>query len=121
MYIQKPEVRIVEPQQEQTVSVDVVGYEAQALLAKYGFTQQPSQPVQQEPINPNAGLTFEELVARQELERQQEMQRKQQIMNGPRPYSFDPNRVGYSDNKYASIEGENFGISIQIVSDMPRW
>jgi hypothetical protein len=121
MYIQKPEVRIVEPQQEQTVSTDIVGYEADALLAKYGFKSQPTQPVQQEPINPDANLTFEELVARQERERQNEIQRKQQQMNGPRPYSFDPNRVGYSDNKYASIEGENFGISIQIVSDMPRW
>ena len=106
----KPEVRIVEPQQEQTSSVDVYGYEAQALLAKYGFSQNPVQN-----INPDSNLTFEELISK-EMERK-EIQKKQNC--GPMPYSFDPNKIGYSESKYASIEGQDIGITIQIVSDMP--
>ena len=111
------EVRVVEPQQEQTQSQEVSGYDAAALLAKYGYTQPHTNNI--EPHNPSSNLTFEEMVAIQEREIAAKRQRDQQRMVGPRAYTFDGRNVNYSETKYSSVEGENFGIQIQIVSDMP--
>lgn len=111
------QVRIVEPQQEQTVSQEVSGSEAAALLAKYGYSQ--PQAINVPAHNPSANMTFEEMVAQQEREMSARRLREQQRMNGPRPYTFDGRNVNYVETKYSSLEGENFGIQIQIVSDMP--
>jgi hypothetical protein len=114
------EVRIVEPQQEQSAPQEVSGYEAAALMAKYGFSSNPDPSSSPSPEpHPNSNLTFEEMVAIQEREMGEKRQREQQRMNGPRAYSFDGRNVSYSETKYSSVEGENFGIQIQIVSDMP--
>jgi hypothetical protein len=114
--MQRAEVRIVEPQQEQTTSVEIYGSEADALLAKYGFKSQPTQI--QQPIrnqNPNSELTVDELFMIQQREIEQENQRRYQNSQ----QRNNPN--GYSENKFATIEGTDFGIQIQVVSDMPLY
>jgi len=110
------QVIIVDPQQEQTVSQEVSGSEAAALLAKYGYTQPQTNNV---PIHNSANMTFEEMIAQQEREQAERRNREYQRMNGPRPYTFDGKNVNYVETKYSSLDGENFGIQIQIVSDMP--
>ena len=119
--MQKPEVRIIEPQQEETRIVDASQSERDYLLAKYGYKQISEPSHQEESYNPNQHLTFEEMVA---LEERKEMEKKRKEMerrNTPRPYTFDGDRVNYHESKYSELDldGQNLGIQVQIVSDMP--
>lgn len=114
--MQRAEVRIIEPQQVQSKPSDVSNSEAEALLAKYGFSNR-TQP--QYSPNPTNNLTAEEMWAMEQRRVEEEKQRKQKQMYGPKPYSFDKGQVGYSETKWASIEGNSFGIQVQIVSNMP--
>ena len=109
--MQRAEIRVVEPQQEQTTSVEIHGSEADALLAKYGFKQQPQQSYQ--PPNPDADLTVDELLMMQQREIEHQNHRRQNVS-----YTSD-GRPGYSEDRYATIEGTEFGIRVQVVSDMP--
>lgn len=112
--MQRAEVRIVEPQQVQSQSSDVNNYEAQALLAKYGYGN--IQQTNPQPQNPSNFLTAEEMFNQQQREMEQEKARRSQ-MNTNRAYSFDRDQIGYSETKYASMD--DFGIKVQIVSTMP--
>jgi hypothetical protein len=119
--MQKPEVRIIEPQQEESRIVDASQSERDYLLAKYGYKQISEPSYQEESYNPNQHLTFEEMVA---LEERKEMERRRKEMerrNVPRPYTFDGDRVNYHESKYSDLDldGQNLGIQVQIVSDMP--
>jgi hypothetical protein len=116
---QRPEVRIIEPQQEQSTPADVTGSEAAYLLAKYGYQPQPSVGVQT--YNPDADLTFEEMIAKQQRELNDEKIREQQRMYGPKASTFDSNNIRYSNSEYRDLDldGQNFGIQVQVVSDMP--
>ena len=116
---QRPEVRIIEPQQEQSTPADVTGSEAAYLLAKYGY--QPRGVSSQPTYNPDADLTFEEMISKQERELNDERIRQQQRMYGPKAVTFDSRNIGYSNSEYRDldIDGQNFGIQVQIVSDMP--
>ena len=116
MHIQRPEVRIVEPQQEEVKSNEVSGYEANQLLAKYGYSD-PLVNNHPPVYNPDNNLTAEQLFQKQLKEEQEKKQRESIRRSNPISYGFD--NVNYSENKYASLEGEDFGIQVQIVSDMP--
>ena len=133
---QKPTVRIIEPQQEQTSPADVTGSEASYLLAKYGY----SAPIPEHPIHqdPNDGLTFEEMVDQQNKELEYQRQMEYQRRYGPKAVTFDSRNIGYSNSEFRdmnidsrnigysnsefrdmNIDGQNIGIQVQIVSDMP--
>jgi hypothetical protein len=116
--MQRAEIRVIEDQQVSTTEVDINNSEAAALLAKYGY----NVPVNNSPVkayNPDSNLTAEQLFQKQFQEEQERKKRIIQKRSGPTPYGFDSNNINYSESKYASIEGENFGIQVQIVSDMP--
>jgi hypothetical protein len=118
--MQKPEVRIIEPQQEEIKAVDASQSERDYLLAKYGY-KQSSPSYQEENHNPSQHLTFEEMVALEES-KQRELKRKEiERRNAPRPYTFDGDKVNYHESKYSDLDldGQNLGIQVQIVSDMP--
>lgn len=114
---QKPEVRVIECQQETSQPTEVTQSEANALLAKYGFAQPQFQSPEQ-PKNSNADLTFEELIRQEEMKKLS--QRKPQT---PNPYSFDRNRVAYHNSEYRDlgIDGHNVGVQVQIVTDMKMY
>ena len=42
-------------------------------------------------------------------------------MYGPKAVTFDSRNIGYSNSEYRDldVDGHNFGIQVQVVSDMP--
>lgn len=109
--MQRPDVRIIQPQ-TQEITADVSGYEADALLAKYGFKQ--GNLVQ--PSNPDNGMTFEEMVRKEEEKMASQLNNR----NRPRAITFDDSRTNYAESKWSSLEDEtgmNIGIQVTIVSD----
>jgi len=119
--MQKPEVRIIEPQQEESRIVDASQSERDYLLAKYGYKQISEPSYQEESYNPNQHLTFEEMVALEERKEMEKRRKEMERRNTPRPYTFDGDRVNYHESKYSDLDldGQNLGIQVQIVSDMP--
>jgi hypothetical protein len=114
--MQRPEVRIVEPQFEETKSIDVSQSEKDYLLSKYGYKiEQPNYN------NSYSNMTFEELMKVSENKEKEERLRREENKNRPLPFTFDPNRVGYSESKFSSLDldGQNLGIRVNIVSDFP--
>jgi hypothetical protein len=116
--MERPQVRMIEPQSEETAPANIPSWEAEQLLRKYGHqpeqftTRQEEVPVQQ------PGLTFEEMIAQEESKRKEEMLRNQQRMNGPKPMTFDGNRGYDSEIKYSTDEDTGFGFKIEISTDM---
>ena len=120
--MQRPEVRIIANQEEtKNIEVNVSSSEAYALMAKYGF--KPNDIPQQQIINdPNRNLTFEEMMAMEDNKIRAEKQRaemlRQEELNKPQPYSFDRRNINYHNTKFENLD-DQFGIQIQVVSDMP--
>ena len=116
--MERPQVRMIEPQSEETKPANIPSWEAEQLLRKYGH--QPQQfSTREEPVsNPNQNLTFEQMVAQQESKLKEEELRKQQRMNGPKPSTFDGSRGYDSEVKYTSDEDTGFGFKIEITTDM---
>ena len=108
----RPEVRIIQDQQEEIRPADISQNEAEMLLARYGYASQ-SQSYQQP--DQNNGLTFEEMIRLQEQENQQRLQEQMKKINGPKPYTFGGNYD--SDTIYGTDDG--FTFKVNIVSDMP--
>jgi hypothetical protein len=121
----KPIVNIVEPQQySEPKEVNISSAEAYALMVKYGVNPNTPPPAQQRAVDPNANLTFDQLIAIEEnklkAERQQRDFERMREMNKPTPYSFDRGSVRHYDNQYRTFDDEtNFGVEVKIVSDMP--
>lgn len=117
----KPEVRIIEPQHEETRIVDASQSERDYLLAKYGYKPQIEEQQQNITSHPSHHLTFEEMIAIEERKQKEIRMREYQRRNAPKPYTFDGDRVNYAESKYSDLDldGQNLGIQIQIVSDMP--
>jgi hypothetical protein len=120
---QKPEVRIIDHQQVESNPIEATSAEAAALLAKYGYKNpqqvyQPDQPIQ---TQQSRGLTADELYAMQLREEEERRNREYQRLYGPKAMTFDSNKINYSNVEYRDlgIDGQNVGIQVQIVSDMP--
>jgi hypothetical protein len=113
----RPEVKIIQNQEEQTQPANIDSWEAEQLLRKYGH--QPQQfSTREEPQQPANNLTFEQMVAQEEARLKEEEMRRQQRMNGPRPTTFDGSRGYDSEVKYSSDEDTGFGFKIEITTDM---
>lgn len=111
----RPEVRVVQPQQEDIRDAQIDSWEAEQLLRKYGY--QCEQTPQQN--NSQKGLTFEEMIAHEEARIRQETLAAQQKTNAPRPISFDGSGGYHSETRYGSDEDSGYGFKVQITSDMP--
>lgn len=112
----RPEVRIIQDQTEETNTREVSGWEAEQLLRKYGQDQSFStRPIvrEEEPTN---DLTFDEMIAQQEMELKEERLRKQHQMMCPKPVTFNGNSGYDSEVRYGSDSG--FGFKIEITTDM---
>lgn len=117
----RPEVRIVEPQQEETRQVDVSSWERDQLLAKYGYKNVQQTPLENKGFNPVKDLSYQELMELEDRKYFEELQRKRQdVLNRPTTYTIDQDQVRYNESRWSNIDlgGQEFGIQVQIVSDM---
>ena len=118
--MQRPEVRLIQNQEVETNdNPNIDNWEAEQLLRKYGYQNQqfsthetPNKPV-------DDGLTFDQMIAREEARKREEDAKKLQMTNGPKPISFDGNGGYYAETKYGSDSDSGYGFKIQITSDMP--
>jgi len=118
----RPEVRIIEPQSEESKPVEVSVWEAEQLLRKYGHQEQGfSTRSQIQP--PTPGLTFDEMIVQEELRLREEQLRRKQQMVGPKPVTFNGQNGYDSDVRYGSDSDSGFGFKIEITTDMnlPRY
>lgn len=112
--MQRPEVRIIQDQQEEIKPVDISQNEKEMLLAKYGFKNQIDYT---EPVTQDNGLTFEEMCRREDQRLAGERMRKYQQMMGPKPVTFGGN---YYSNEQFGTEGDTgYTFKVSVVSDMP--
>lgn len=119
---QKPEVRILEPQQVETNSTEVTSSEAANLLAKYGYKTEFNNPIPTPQVNnPYQNMTADEMFLASQREIEAQRSREYQRRYGPKAVTFDSNQINYSNTEYRDLDfdGHNFGIQVQVVSDMP--
>lgn len=120
--MERPQIRLIEDQKVEINSVEVSGYEAEQLLRKYGYTEQTystfTQPATDNTVS-DSGLTFEEMIAKEEEKIKAQQQIKKSQQEGPRPTTFDSSRGYDSQVKYDTDEESGFSFKVQIVSDMP--
>jgi hypothetical protein len=117
---QRPEVRIIEPQQEQTTPIEVTNSEAASLLAKYGYkSPEFNLPAQNQVDNTNRDITMEDFIRMEKIELEKQREMEYQRRYGPKSITFDSNDIRYSNTEYRQLDDDNFGIQVQVVSDMP--
>ncbi len=110
----RPEVRIIQDQQEEIKPADISQNERDMILAKYGYTT-PQTNYLEQPVD--SGLTFEEMIRQEELKNQQRLQEQFKKANGPKPYTFGGNYD--TDTIYGTDGDSGFTFKVNIVSDMP--
>ena len=118
--MQRPEVRIVQGQEEQiNNNPQIDSWEAEQLMRKYGYqntsysTNEPE--LESKPMNE---LTFEEMIRQAEEQEIYDRLRREQQMNGPKPISFDGRNGYHTQTTYETDSDTGFGFKIQITSDM---
>lgn len=109
----KPEVRIIQAQEETVAPAQISSWEAEQLMRKYGYSTQNEAPEDQPA---SSGMTFEEMVAQENARLNNERMRHQQV---PRPASFDGRGGLHTETRYSSDEDTGFSFNVQITSDMP--
>lgn len=121
--MQRPEVRMVQQQETSTTTdISMNSAEAYALMAKYNFKPTDAFQTTEPVINdPNKNLTFEEMLAQEELkikaERQRAEAKRLEDLNRPHAVTFNDNSVKYHNTSYQTLDN-GFGIQVQIVTDM---
>ena len=113
----RPEVKIIQPQEE-IKSTPIEGWEAEQILRKYGYQNSNYSTGPSEQNNTN-NLTFEEMVAQEEMRLNTERSNMLHRVNGPKPMTFDGGNGYHSQTKYGSDDDSGYGFKINIVSDMP--
>lgn len=113
----RPEVRVVQDQQEEIKPADITQNEAEMLLAKYGYKS--NNQVYQEPqsFDPTRDLSYEEMCKLEDQKLKQQLHEKMMKLNGPKPYTFGGN---YNTNTTYETDGDSgYTFKVNIVSDMP--
>jgi hypothetical protein len=114
----RPEVRVVQNQQIDTNNnPNIDSWEAEQLLRKYGY-QSSSNNTNIPETNVDNGLSFEEMVAQEEMRLKNEQIKRDQQMSGPKPISFDGKNGYYSETTYGSDSDSGFSFKIEVTSDM---
>lgn len=115
----RPEVRIIQNQEETTQPANIDSWEAEQLLRKYGHQPQQFTTREEQPVhNPSMDLTFEEMVAQHEAKLKEEEQRRIARIQGPKPTTFGGNRGYDAEVKYGTDEDTGFNFKIEITTDM---
>lgn len=114
----RPEVRVVQNQQIETNdNPNIDSWEAEQLLRKYGY-QSSSNNTNIPETNIDNGLSFEEMVAQEEMRLKNEKIKREQQIRGPKPISFDGRNGYYSETTYGSDSDSGFSFKIEVTSDM---
>ena len=116
----RPEVRIIQNQEESTQPANIDSWEAEQLLRKYGHQPQQFSTREQEVQSQNhssQNLTFEEMIAQEEMRLKEEEIRRISRMNGPKPMTFGGSNYD-AEVKYSSDEDTGFNFKIEITTDM---
>ena len=119
--MQRPEVRVIETQYEESKTVDISTWEKEQLLAKYGYVGNQNSFESPNTFNPTKDLSYQELMELEDLKYQQELDRRRfNHNNRPITYTIDQDNVRYNETKWSNMDlgGQDFGIQVQIVSDM---
>ena len=122
--MERPQVRMIEPQSEESKPANIPSWEAEQLLRKYGHQPEQFSTRQEEvPQYVDNGLTLDQMIAQQEAEQRNNQMRRQQQMNGPKPVTFSGDRGYDSEVRYTSDDDSGFGFKIEITTDMqlPRY
>ncbi len=117
----RPEVRIIEPQHEVSKEIEVSNWEKEQLLAKYGYVNQTSNGYTNYVPNPTRDLSYAEMMELEDRRFMEEQSRRhQELMNRPRTYSIDQDQVRFNETRWSNMDigGKEFGIQVQVVSDM---
>ena len=117
----RPEVRVIETQHEEVKPIVVSNWEREQLLAKYGYVNQLTyqQPTQE--FNPTRDLSYQEMMEMEDRKLQIEFEKnRQQMVNRTTTYTIDQDQVRYNETRWSNMDlgGQEFGIQVQIVSDM---
>lgn len=116
--MERPQARIIEDQKVQTTETNIDAWEKEQLLRKYGYQSQQFSTREEGQIPQEKPLTFEEMIARDEMKKKAEEDSRKAKMMGPKPTTFD-GRGGYdSEIKWGSDEDTGFGFKIEITTDM---
>ena len=112
--MQRPDVRVIEDQVIKTEVRDVVGYEAELLMAKYGFSVNTT-PLPSPDQHSVDNRSFEQMVRDHE-----EKLRQEEIARINRFKSATIENPNYHEVKYRDmdVDGNNIGLKIQISTDM---
>lgn len=116
----KPEVRVIEPQREESTPTHISDWEKNQLLMKYGY-QHPIDEIQiQREFDVTRDLSYQEMMELEDRRYRQELENKNREINRPNSYTIDNRNIKYSDSRWSSLEvgGSDIGFQVQIVSDM---
>lgn len=107
---QKPQVKEVQASRVESER-EVIGYEAEELLRKYGYQSSHTSTIKEKPEN---SMSFEDMIKMEESKRKQKMEQK--------PATFNSDGY-YSETKYGTEPESGYGFKIEIKSDMkiPRY
>jgi hypothetical protein len=104
----RPEVRVVQAQEEEIRPAQIDSWEAEQLLRKYGYSQEEEKQIT--PKGSDHGLTFEDMVAREEVRLREESSKRRQPPT---------NRDGYhTETRYSTDDDSGFGFRIEVKTDM---
>lgn len=115
--MERPQSRIIDQQRVESER-EVTGWEAEQLLRKYGHQPEQYSSIPEPQQSEQPGLTFEEMLAQEELNQKRQNNLRNAKLNGPKPITFD-GRNGYeSEIKYSSDDDSGFGFKVEISTDM---
>jgi hypothetical protein len=104
----RPEVRVVQSQEEEIRPAQIDSWEAEQLLRKYGYSHEEVKQIT--PECNDTGLTFEDMVAREEVRLAEERSKRRQP-----PTNYD----GYhTETRYSTDDESGFGFRIEVKTDM---
>jgi hypothetical protein len=115
--MERPQARIIDQQHVESER-EITGWEAEQILRKYGHEPQHHSSIPQQPVDPTQNMTFEELLALEEQKRKNEESKRRQMLNGPKPITFNGHSGYDSEVRYSQDEDTGFGFKIEISSDM---
>ena len=95
----RPEVRVLNQQEIIQSDVQISSYEADSILAKYGYKSNNSTNVYKHQEVPNNNLTFEEMARLEEEKQNRIKQDYQRRISGPNSIRFGSDKIKYSETK----------------------
>lgn len=110
----RPEVRIVQDQQEEIKPAEISQNEQEMLLAKYGYKYNSNISTQPDS---NKDLSFEEMIRLEEEKNRQSLQEQMLKANSAKPYTFGGSYD--SNTTYGTDTDSGYTFKVNVVSDMP--